>query len=228
MKNMIFSFMVGLLFVNPVLAQQITMITPKLVDLGRVKEGDVVEGSILFVNAGDKALTIKQVKTSCGCTAANAGKMEHAPGDTAVIDFQLNSRGYGGIMRKPVTVFFEEKNLDNLRYLLQADVFSEFGVNPRYINLGRMALNPDTVVTEFFTMKNESGGPIECKKIYVNKVDMLEVFPTSVVIPPGKEQLMRIDIKPQRAGRFTYYVHIQTDYEKKPRVNVPVFVYIQE
>ena len=95
MKKMRFSFTMSLLLFSPVLAQQITMMTPELVDLGRVKESEIVEGKIRFINTGDEAFTIRQVKTTCGCTAVNVGKKEHAPGDTALIDFHFNSRVFG-------------------------------------------------------------------------------------------------------------------------------------
>ena len=227
MKRVVVSFSILLILTGSILAQQVEYITPNVIDLGRVREGSVIDGKIRFLNVGSNPVSIKWVRTSCGCAVAELEKMKYAPGDTATISFTLNTRGFQGIVRKSVTLSFQEKNLKEKRFIIQANIFSDLQVNPRYIHLTGIEFNPDTVLTEFFTIQNESESPIKLKNIYTNS-DMIQVFPQSVVIPPNKEHLLRVELKPRIAGRHTLYVLIETDHKTKPRVNVPVFIYIQE
>ena len=63
-------------------AQQIQLITPKLIDFGKIQEASPVQGEILFLNSGSETLNINRIRTSCGCTATEIEKNVYAPGDT--------------------------------------------------------------------------------------------------------------------------------------------------
>ena len=208
-------------------AQYLELLTPKLINLGRVQEGDVVKDEIRFVNTWNDPITISGVRSSCGCTATTAKNRECSPGDTATISFSLNTRGFNGLIRKSLTIHFQEKELKDEKFILEAQIYSELSVNPKYIHIKQAKLNPDTVITEFFTIQNESDGPINCNQIYTSN-EIAQVFPPSATIPPGKENLIRVELKPMHVGRHTIYVIIVTDNKKKPRINVPIFAHIQK
>lgn len=227
MKNAIFALGLHLLFFGSVLAQQIELLGPKVVDLGRVLEGSVVEESIRFVNTGDKPVKIKRVRTSCGCTVAHIDKMEYAPGDTAEVFFSLNTRGFHGVVRKSLTVYFEHDNLPKVRFVIQANVYTQLEVAPRYFSFQDVRLNPDTVITSFLTFKNKSGNSIQVTDIHVDS-DLIRVFPQSVVVPPGNESSVRVELKPVSRVRRTVYVVMETDYEGEPCVRIPVFIDIKD
>lgn len=61
--------------------------------LGKVKEGQVVEVSWRFKNAGDKPLVIVNVMPGCGCTVAEKPVAPIAPGEESVIKGKFNSAG---------------------------------------------------------------------------------------------------------------------------------------
>lgn len=75
------------------------------IDLGKVKEGQVVEVSFRFKNSGTKNLVIANVSASCGCTVPEKPEKPYAPGEEGVIKAKFDSRGRPkGEARKTVYV----------------------------------------------------------------------------------------------------------------------------
>jgi hypothetical protein len=212
---------------SSLLSQEIEYITPRLIDLGRIREDGIIEQTIWFVNNKEKSVTIDRVRSSCGCTAARLGDKTFPPGDTASVGFSFNPRGYHGTVRKVVTVIFKDGGIPDGKFVVQADVYSDLDVDPRYLNFGAIPMQPDTVLTQWLSLMNNSEKSIAVKKIYTND-DLVRASPDAAEIPAGKEQLIRVDISANRTGRYTFYVHIQTDSPTKPRINVPIFIYIRE
>lgn len=73
-------------------------------DLGKVKEGQVVEVSFRFKNTGNKNLIIANVSASCGCTVPEKPDKPFAPGEEGVIKAKFDSRNRKGIAKKDVYV----------------------------------------------------------------------------------------------------------------------------
>lgn len=75
-------------------------------NLGKVKEGQVVEVSYRFKNGGDKNLIIANVTASCGCTVPEKPEKPIAPGEEGIIRAKFDSRGRpAGITQKDVQVY---------------------------------------------------------------------------------------------------------------------------
>lgn len=73
-------------------------------ELGKVKEGQVVEISWRFKNIGDKPLVITNVSASCGCTVPAKPEKPIAPGGEEIIKAQFDSKDRVGPQRKDVYV----------------------------------------------------------------------------------------------------------------------------
>ncbi|MCX6577490.1 MAG: DUF1573 domain-containing protein [Candidatus Aminicenantes bacterium] len=73
-------------------------------DFGKVKQGNNLTHEFVFKNDGDDMLTIKNVETSCGCTAALVSNKKVEPGKTGKIKVSLDTRGYAGEVVKFVYV----------------------------------------------------------------------------------------------------------------------------
>jgi hypothetical protein len=73
-------------------------------DLGKIKEGSVVEIAWKFKNTGDKPLIIANANGTCGCTIADKPKEPIAPGQEGVIKARFNSQGQGPEAHKTVSV----------------------------------------------------------------------------------------------------------------------------
>ena len=91
-------------------------------DLGKVKEGQVVEVSYRFKNSGDKNLVIANVSASCGCTVPEKPEKPFSPGEEGVIKAKFDSKGRGkGETRKEVFVTANTKpeNLTQLSFRVE-------------------------------------------------------------------------------------------------------------
>lgn len=73
-------------------------------DLGKVKEGQVVEVSFRFKNTGTKNLVITDVSAGCGCTIPEKPQKPFAPGEEGVIKAKFNSEGRQGVNNKEIYV----------------------------------------------------------------------------------------------------------------------------
>ena len=207
-------------------AQEVQLITPKLIDLGKVHEGGQVDGKICFLNSGKKPFTIKKIRSSCGCTATQIEKEMYMPGDTAQIHFSIDTRGFRRVVRKTITVLFHEEGMENIKYTLQMHVFSELELSPRFISFRHIPVNPDTMITEYFSIQNNSEKSVQIKEVSSN-YDLVEVFPKSVAIPAGKEHLFRIELRPKRKEQRSVSIYIETDHQHKNQILQPVYVQIE-
>lgn len=73
-------------------------------DLGKVKEGQVLEISWRFKNTGNKPLIITNASASCGCTVAEKPEEPIAPGGEGLIKAKFDSKGREGTQHKDVYV----------------------------------------------------------------------------------------------------------------------------
>lgn len=73
-------------------------------DLGKVKEGQVVEVAYRFKNTGNKNLVITDVTAGCGCTIPEKPKEPFAPGQEGVIRAKFNSEDRKGLNTKEIFI----------------------------------------------------------------------------------------------------------------------------
>lgn len=225
MKNLIL-LAASLVLLGSAAAREIEFLTPELIDHGRVEEGTELEGRIRFVNQGGQTLKIKRVQSGCGCTTARLVSNEIAPGDTADIRYILRTKQYTGLMRKAVTVQFEPPAPPNKRYILQADVYTDILLNPKYLHFRDVDADPDTLVTEILTIHNRSDRPLICHRIATN-AEAIRAAPAKMTIAPGDRGRIEVSLLPSEAGRRTFYLSIDTDHELKPNLRIPVFAHVR-
>ncbi len=85
-------------------------------DFGTIKQGAVVDYIFRVVNKGNNTLNIKNITTSCGCTAAVIKDKNILPGGTGEIRVQFDSSGKIGKVSR--TVFINTNDPKNSRKLL--------------------------------------------------------------------------------------------------------------
>ena len=73
-------------------------------DFGDMKQGDKKDYTFNLTNSGKSNLHIRNVRSSCGCTAVAPSKKVIAPGETVPIKVTFDSRGKRGRQSKSVTV----------------------------------------------------------------------------------------------------------------------------
>lgn len=77
----------------------------RLHDFGTVAEGEVLGLAVKLTNTGKSDLQIKEVKTTCGCTAALLSSKELKPGEEGSLRIELDTSERSGKMARTVTIF---------------------------------------------------------------------------------------------------------------------------
>jgi hypothetical protein len=75
-----------------------------LVDIGRVREGEVVQYNARIRNTGTDPLVIKDISTSCGCTSVEYEKRPIAPDTEGPFSLSLDTRGMWGVQHKLIEI----------------------------------------------------------------------------------------------------------------------------
>lgn len=91
-------------------------------DIGKMKEGQVLKHTFVLANDSDKLLKIKEIHTSCGCTASKIDKKNLMPGETSNIGVEFNSKGYSGEVKQFVYVSTDSSDNPLLRFIIRAVV----------------------------------------------------------------------------------------------------------
>ena len=73
-------------------------------DFGNVLQGKTVEYTFRFENKGTEDLLIKEVTTSCGCTAALVSSNTVKPGENGEITVSYDSQGRAGAVSRTITI----------------------------------------------------------------------------------------------------------------------------
>lgn len=73
-------------------------------DFGIIKEGIVVDYVFKYSNIGKANLEIKDIRTSCGCTAAEPSKKILKPGETGELKVSFDSKNRAGRTSRTITL----------------------------------------------------------------------------------------------------------------------------
>lgn len=91
-------------------------------DFGEVKQGEVLKHVFVLKNESLKTLNIKEVTTSCGCTASKIKKKTLLSQENTSLEVQFKTKGYSGPTKQ--YVYVRTDSLDNpvIRFIIKADV----------------------------------------------------------------------------------------------------------
>ena len=93
------------------------------VDIGKMKGSEQKEAEFKFQNTGKRDLIIRQVRSTCGCTAVQQnGDGVVKPGEWSAIKATFSSGGYSGKVTKVVYVYTNDPRNSEVTLMLNADV----------------------------------------------------------------------------------------------------------
>lgn len=79
--------------------------TDSVQNLGKVKNGEILNIEYHFKNTGTELLIIKDVSASCGCTVPEKPQEPIKPGESGIIKATFDSRNREGMNHKVLTVY---------------------------------------------------------------------------------------------------------------------------
>lgn len=69
----------------------------RIVNVGVVKEGEIIKQKIFFTNTGNSPLIIKDITKSCNCTSVKLKESRTLPRDTNCMSITVDTKGKVGI-----------------------------------------------------------------------------------------------------------------------------------
>lgn len=94
-------------------------------DFGKVRKGDVLKHIFVLRNKTGKTLNIKQVGTSCGCTASEVKKKNLLPGTSTEIQVTFETEKYLGPVQQFIYVTTDDLDNPILRFIIKAEIIKE-------------------------------------------------------------------------------------------------------
>lgn len=95
------------------IGKKTTMEVNPVFNAGKVALGEVIKAKFKVENTGDYALVLSDVKGSCSCTVADWTKDPIAPGESGIVEAQVNTESFspGKISRSIRILSNTEPNL---------------------------------------------------------------------------------------------------------------------
>ncbi len=133
-------------------------VAQRVLDLGRVIEGETVPLRWRIENRGKALLVIKRTKAGCGCTVVSLSNRDRRiPGGQSIeLAAKFNSTGRPGEQVKTVTVFSNDPDEPELKLEFRATVEPLFVVTPSgFVNV--QALRRGTAATKTIDIRPAEG-----------------------------------------------------------------------
>jgi hypothetical protein len=182
-----------------------------------VPEDKSVTAHFAFKNTGTEPLTIKSVRTSCGCTSAKLAKKTYAPGESGEIEANFSFGLRRGPQRKLITVTSADKQEWHLE--LRCWIHDPLTVSPTLV-YWKSGAAPEAKVVK---LTAGPGQPINIKSVKSSSPR----FKTSLsTVKPGQEYALTVipaDTKESTSAEVT----IETDIPETDPRSYKVFARIK-
>ena len=117
-------------------------ITPPVWDFGEKWTGEKAESTFTIKNTGTAVLHINQVKSSCGCTVAQAKKKELAPGESEEIRVTYNTKKHAENVSQSIRIMTDDPDSQTTVFKVQGHVKPLIKIEGGSgLNLGNLGLN---------------------------------------------------------------------------------------
>lgn len=196
----------------------------KVFEFGKVAAGDVVKHEYTFTNTGTETLEITGVRPGCGCTTSGSWDKIVEPGRTGKIPVELNSKGFGGDIKKAIQVFCNDPSQTNVTLEIKGNVWRPFEVSPSYAYFNFAPGNNERQ-TRVVKIRSQLDEPVTLSApLWTNK--NFEAVLTAV--KEGKEFELTISTAPPKSGVNSHAnFEIKTSSPKTPVISVAANAFLQ-
>lgn len=179
-------------------------------DFGVVEQGTRVTHTYRFRNAGGLDLTIDNVRTSCGCTAAVTASRVVASGNAGAVVVECDTTDAVGSQNKTITVYSNDPAQPVTTLTLSGGVRADVAAAPPRLYIGHLgrgqtAANAVRIVGDVTVVSVEAEGA--------------RIEP---VLSDGGRQLQVVVKKDAPLGSFEEIVTVRTSSNRRPLLRVPV------
>lgn len=194
------------------------------IDFGEVRSGTVLSHTFRLENRGERLLQIRNIRTSCGCTASELSTREIPAGGSATLAATLDLTGRSGPQAEQIRIQSNDPQNPDRVLRLTAHAIPRVRVTPRTLNFQQ--ISAETPPSGQIRIEATSGSPLQVTGIRTAS-QQLETHLTEV--RPG--QLYQLEVRPLElleAGHFTERLEILTDDPEEPSIPVLIMWQIAE
>ena len=167
-----------------------------------------VKAVVPITNAGTSPLTIKEVRTSCGCTSAPLDKDSLAPGESTNLNVTLNLPGGNGPVEKYITIITNEPESKPHILTIKANVQRALQLSSSYIPFNVGLVNTPHIGTLTITSNNETPVTVTASTEMVT----LTIEPdTSFTLKKGESRVLTFTYVPDAVGSYSVRALLRTD-----------------
>ncbi len=208
MGKRIIGVVCGLILVSYTVQGQGLKFKNDFYDFGKLeKSSPNVSHDFKFRNVSDKPVSIKKVKTSCGCTSPDWPKKPIKPDETGKIKVVFSPSSQKGYFQKEITVLTKSNKVYHL--MIEGIVRDKEKVKARArkilpFNVGNLQMDKkrldfgdvrnETRDTAFLTLYNESEKNIKLKKVKGAKAIHFPALP--LTFRPGEKRTIKAIYEP--------------------------------
>jgi len=196
----------------------------KVHDFGKVVVGEVLRHTYAFTNAGDGVLEIKEVRSSCGCTASAGWSKRVDPGQGGTIPIELHTSGFNGPVAKQVTVLCNDTSQTNVILQVKATVWHPIQVTPPSAGFRVVSDTVSNTVTVLRITNNEAA-PLTLSPPESNQRAIAAELKT---IEPGRTfELVVRPVPPLGAGNVFGTITLRTSSTNVPVLSISSWIVVQ-
>ncbi len=200
-------------------------VQPMTYDFGNIVQGEKVSHIFTITNTGGAELNIKNVRASCGCTAAKPEKNKLAPNESTDLKVEFNSAYKSGKQIK--YVYIESNDPENKQIKIEFDGnvvdkkdTAKMGSAPKLFfpesehDFGKVKEGKS--VDYAFKFMNNGNSLLEIKSVNTS-CGCTAAMPSSKKIEPGKEGTIRVEFDTtNRTGEVTRTIAVNSNDPEEP------------
>lgn len=192
----------------------------RVYDFGTADQEDKIVRNFKFKNAGKGLLTVKSVKSCCGCIASLVSSKEIPPGKAGAIEVTFETRKYMGTQVKTVYVYSNDPDEPEIELVIRGVVVPEVELVPEALNF--VYVEKGESVTRTLELIQVGKKRLRLKKVEAPE----EYFLTRASdFKEGARHGLKVDVvlKPGApVGQFEEVITLHTNLRKRRRIDVPV------
>jgi len=190
-------------------------------DFGKIYRTDrLLKKDFVITNAGKEVIRIKEVRTSCGCTAASLSDSVLAPETNSRLEVTFNPSGYSGRVTKYIYIINSHPLHSLVTIRLTGDVAPVIETTPGYFLFANKTR--ETGDTARVTLKNKSGRTIRLIKAESEYKEIVFRLGKRTLKPEESCVIEAVLTKPD-SGSLDGYVRIATTSSLEPVVQIRLF-----
>ena len=189
-------------------------------DFGQIWTGEPCKIEIELKNIGDAPLKILNIKSSCGCTAAEPSKRELAPGETDTMTVTYDTNKNTKLVKQTITLQTNDPVEPEIQFELRGEVWNVFDAQPNAaLSFGRV--QPTSKKSKAIILTNNLKEKVTPK---LGPIPPGAPFDVKLVeVEPGMKYRLYAQTKPPlKLGNNQFFIMIETGVERLPEMKIGV------